>query len=358
MRGIKPDETLTQYLIRRAFETGHFWGPDNLEGWSIRSEDLSKLKASDDVVIQALRSFARSDVRLYAQHVYAAHERAPDFDGQPGPAMVAFSQASRCPVPDFRPPVNVEFAFEDPLLDDIVRKMQADQVQEAGAGNWQGCHDVGGYHCAVVQWNLSGMPSHLNNGAFADVLKRVQKAYAGVGLLLYFVDGQGVDLITEDDRSDLRANINASFVRSSDGWIGLAIVGRTETCTTNPIWCRYLATYRGGSNREQVVTQWTTLIMHELGHNCGRLHTNGGVMNPSLVNGLPGVWGPQDPSTRWMQQQFGGTPVPIPDDDDGDVPVPDPPSDIEQEFERLRIDVLINELNIADLKRRVRVLEG
>lgn len=358
MSAIRPDETLTQYLIRRAFETGHFWGPDNLEGWAIRNDDLSKLKASDDVVIQALRSFAKSDVKLYAHHVQVAHERAPDFDGQVGPALAAFAQSARCPVPDNAPPVGVEFVFEDPMLDDIVRKMQADQVQQVGVGNWQGCHDVGDYHCVVVEWNLGGMPGHLNNGAFTDVLKQVQRAYAAVGLLVYFVDGEGTDQVTGDDRSDLRTNVNASFVRSSDGWIGLAIVGRTETCSTSPIWCRYLSTFRGGGTREQVVTQWVTLIMHELGHNCGRLHTNGGVMNPSLVSGLPGLWVPGDPSTSWMKRQFGGVPVPIPDEDDPDIPTPDPPTDIEQELEKLRIDVLINELNISDLKRRVRILEG
>jgi hypothetical protein len=362
MSSIKPHETVEQYLIRRAFETGHFWGPENPEGWAIRHSDLSKLKLSDDVVFKALQSFSKSDVRLYARHVERAHGRAPTFDGQAGPALTAFAQTTRCPVPDHAPPKGVEFVFDDPDLTAIVKKMQADQeVAAAGVGNWQGCHDVGDFHCVHVRWDLSSKPSHLAGTVFTDVLKRVQKAYAQVGLLILFSGPSGDDLLTGDDLSSLRVNINANFVRSSNGWIGLAILGRTETCTTSPIWCRYLATYRGGNSREAVITQWVTLIMHEIGHNTGRNHTQGGVMNPSLVNGLPGYWAPTDPSTGWMKRQFGGVPVPIPGDGPGPKPPgpdkPDPDKDWEDELEQVRLQVILNEIKIDDLQRRVASLE-
>lgn len=342
MSARKPGETISQYAIRTAWETGHFWNPDSLNGSNITQEDLAILSPEDPVVVAAMISMAKADTARYTRHVLDKHGRTPSFDGEIGPAIQAMVSEpnGRCPVPDFAPPPGVSFAFDDPYMQLVVERMQLDAVLGAskafGSGNWKGCHQVGQFHSASIGVDVAGLPVFLQ-GVFKTVLSNVQRAYAGVGLLFRFIL-EGRDMLSGESFS---GNINSemSFVNSSDGWIGLAIVGQGETCGSK-IWCKFLNTYKGGSDNASIITQWTTLIKHELGHNCGRSHTNGGVMNPSIVNGLPVDWVANDPSTSWLKAQFGGVPVPIP----GNVPappVPDPPNTVEQQLQALRVEIAV-----------------
>lgn len=354
----RPNENVQQYAIRRAWELGHFWNPNTPDGWNVKQADLPRLSITDQVVIDAFRSLALSDVTNYARHVFAMHDRPPEFDGHFGPALEAMvlDPAGRCPVPDHAPPPGVVFAFDDPNLQEVVTQMQARAVAPAlGVGNWKSCHRIGNAHCASVQVNPANLPAFLQP-VFKKVLTRVQAAYAGVGLLFRFLDMNKVDLLT-GEQWDSNINIDMSFVKSSDGWIGLAIVGTAEQCAGR-IWCRFLATYRGGSNEDAIVTQWTTLLKHELGHNTGRSHTNGGVMNPSIVNGLPAEWTDSDPSTAWLRKQFGGVPVAIPG---GPVPGPVPPSapvppadSIQAQLDAIRLENLIQRIQIDHILSRLR----
>lgn len=343
--------TIFQKAIERAWKTGHFWSPNNPEGQMIDQSDLKLLHPTDDVAVQALISMAKSDAIAYTTCVLNAHGRLPDFDGIAGPAMESFIAINRCPVPDFAPPKDVVFSFEDPDLQRVVMRMQADGSAEAiGSGNWQGCHNIGKFHSAIVNVNLANLPSFLKP-VLNKVLANVQQAYAAVGLLFRFVNA-GRDMLTGEANSDL-SNTDMSFVNSSTGWIGLAIVGQNETCSSR-IWCKFLSTYRGGSNDDAIVQQWTTLIKHELGHNCGRGHTNGGVMNPSLVNGLPTLFATDDPSLSWLKQQFGGVPVNIPGGNPL-PPSPNPPvSDIEQRFRNLELKYAIQEALIRHLLGKIK----
>lgn len=333
-----PGESITQFAIRVAYLYGHFWGPDNPNGWNVKQSDLKNLSITDPVVVQALRSLSLMDPARYAEVVVAKHMRPPDFDGQFGPALQEFVQLGRCPVPDHAPPPGVVFAFDDPWIQQVVERMQKNAAEPVGSGNWPQCHGIGNFHCAIVRVDASLMPSFLQP-IFKDVIVRVQQAYAGVGLLFRFISEAGIDLLTGDNLSGESVNSEMSFVNSSDGWIGLAIVGQNEQCS-DKIWCRFLNTYKGGNTPDQIITQWTTLLKHELGHNCGRSHTQGGVMNPSIVNGLPAEWVPGDPSTSWLKSQFGGVPVPIPG---GGTPTPPAPpvATIEKRVEDLELQMLI-----------------
>ena len=356
----KPDETLEQYAIRTVYEHGGFWNPDTPDGWNIRQSDLAKLKATDPVVVQAFISYAKANVVKYTEATLDVHGRRPMFDGTLGPAMekMILDPEGRCPIPDYAPPRGVVFSFDDPAIQEVVTTMQSDNgMPSLGTGNWPSCHNVGKYHCATVRVNPSGLPSFLQP-LFVQVLTRVQKAYADVGLLFRFLNMNKVDILNGEEL-DTNINIEMSFVNSSSGWIGLAIVGNSQTCQSN-IWCRFLATYKGGSSNESIITQWTTLIKHELGHNCGRSHTSGGVMNPSLVTGLPAEWTASDPTTSWLKSQFGGTPVPIPGDNGPDPgPNPDPPDpmpDWKIVAKELQLKNVVQDVQIQWLTEAVRKL--
>lgn len=351
MPGRKASETLFQFAMRVCWETGQFWGlPDAA---NITQEQVALLQPTDDIAVRALIALAKMDSTQYTiKSLDAGH--TPDFDGKLNPGLAAMLDVQRCPVPDHAPPPGVVFAFDDPDMQQLVLRMQARAVLQAlGTGNWSGCHNVGNFHSAAVRVDASGLPSFLAP-VFTTVLRNVQKAYADIGLLWRFINQQNTDMLANVPFS---GNINSdmSFVNSSSGWIGLAIVGQNETCSSK-IWCKFLGTYKGGSTNEAIVTQWTSLIKHELGHNCGRSHTNGGVMNPSIVNGLPTEWGPSDPSTAWLKGQFGGVPVPIPG---GSPPTtPQPPSSLESRIHALEIQDAVKTGMLLNLAGRVRKLEG
>jgi hypothetical protein len=344
-----PDLT-EQQIIRETWERGHFWNPQLKHAAGINENDLRYLKLSDRPVQEALRSYSEADPYRYAKHVWEKHQRAPWFDGVAGPALQAMMQdRGVCPVPDFAPPAGVSFSFNDPYMQAIVEKMQADALHEqAGTGQWRGCHNVGGeYHAALAQWDLTLLPTFLEPH-FVTVLLKVREAFAAMGLLWMFCDQAGRDLLDDEDYTGQHVNTHCTFVRRSDGWLGLAILGGRETCSSLPIWAKFLATFQGGTTSAEIVNQWWTLISHELLHNLGRNHVRGGVMNPSLQRGLRMTFD-GDTSEQWMRQQFGGVAVPIPDDDNGDRGGggDNPPeSDLQKQIDRLRLENLVQQAQL------------
>lgn len=330
-----PGESIQQFAIRIAWERGAFWGDENIEGHNLRQSDLKSLKVSDDVVVKALLALSRIDPERYSETVLRKHNRLPVWDGELGPAMTEFLDLPRCPIPDAPPPPGVVFSFSDPDVQAVVQRMQDRQLSSAqGSGGWFSCHNIGNFHCSIVQWNRSGLPSFLEP-VWKATLENVQSAYAGVGLLYRFVDENKVDLLT-GETLPFNINIDASFVDNAPGWIGLAIVGGNENCSDR-IWAKFLGTYKGGSTDAQITTQWSTLQAHEFGHNAGLSHSNGGVMSPSIQNGLPtGVWPDSDPSTKILRKLYGGVPVPIPGG--GTPEPPKPPSEtLEKRVENLEL---------------------
>lgn len=265
-------------IIRFLYATGHLEAPFGVEQGDLDYAEVGKLTLKDDIVKEAVRSHQALDAN-YDVMAMAVHHRECIPDGDVGPATQLVLDLPRCGEKDYRTKRHIQ---EEMAVGEAV-----------GSGNWARCHDVGDFHSASIK--LANSPPSFLAPHFDEVKRRVVQAYAEVGLLWHF-----------DGRSPV--NIDFSFVNNSAGWIGLAIVGTNQGCNSR-IWCRYLATYRGGSTDESIITQWTTLIKHELGHNCGTSHTRGGVMNPSIVNGLPTSW-KGDPLHSWLVNRFGGVPIP------------------------------------------------
>lgn len=241
---------------------------------------LDQLTLADDIVVEAIASFQRFH-SYTLEPIVAAFEPqkaspAVPNDGRLDRATERLLTMPRCDCPDHG------------------SKMQfhtGDGAELAlGRGNWAKCNGAESHHRAVLKF-LNEPPAFLTP-IWSEIWANVVESYAEIGL----------ELIRDD--SAVRSNIEVSFVRPDGGWIGLAIVGNGVTCG-DTIWARFDQAYRPGN----LLNEWTTLIRHELGHNCGLQHSSGGVMNPYIIAGLPTSWR-SDPSHPLLVQRFGGERIP------------------------------------------------
>lgn len=255
----------------------------------LSAEDAAKVSDFDDIELKAaIEKYQRFDANVARQAMVTG-----DIDSATQAAMMM----PRCQCPD-------------------------NEVEAAlGTGGWRGCHGLSDAHAAIVDVDPARMPGFLKP-EFVNVLRRVQRSYAEIGLLFRFRNQDGLDMINGERISDHHRNIRMTFTRGSN-WIGLAIVGNghNQQCSSE-IWAKFDYRYQP----RNVVSEWTTLIKHELGHNAGLRHTRGGVMNPSIVNGLPVSW-KGDPHEETLRKWYGGDPVevpgnPKPPEDDDDWPAP------------------------------------
>jgi len=186
-------------------------------------------------------------------------------------------------------------------------------VDNTGSGSWRvGCHpDWPKNHSVVYRVNKSRMPSYLNS-TFEESWSLMAKAYSDIGLVVI--------------RDDSTNNYNSLVTfEPGRGWIGLAIVGRNQTCSTR-MWAKFDTRYGSSFSRDRLVNQWAFLLAHELGHNCGLGHTRGGIMNPSLINGTfhPDQWRRNDPAFSAHRRWYGGEPV-LPSAPIWTIPAPEQP---------------------------------
>lgn len=339
----KQGESFHQFAIRVAWDFGHFWSPSNLEGHAVQQSDLPKLKISDDVVVKALISLSKSSV--------GPDGKIRDFQGPTSPEMKAILEESRCPVPDHAPPPGVNFLFDDPDIQQIALRMQ--ERATGNGGNWPGCHNIGDFHCAAMRVNPAGMNPRVVP-LWKQIMINVRAANASIGLLWKFIGMDNVDLLTGEKFTGT-IQTDLTFVPSSSGWIGLAIVTTNEPCSTK-IWLKLLSSYLGGTTDEQITRQVSALLQHEAGHNEGLGHTTGGIMNPSLgVAPTPGIWAPDDPSFPRLKTLYGGVPVPIPGD--GPTPPP-PPSTLEARVHALEVQNAVNKVTLDWCVTKIHELGG
>lgn len=289
--------TVDQQIIALLAQYGHLNHPFGDPATDIPSdpgdEDYPTL-LSDPRVMRAVQSYqdfsALTLESLIAKHYPERRSAAVRADGIVGPATAELFSLPRCGMADYS---------------------AADPMEAIGAGPWKSCHNIGNFHSCSVQF-VNDPPAWLSP-LLPEICRRVQQAYDEVGLRFWFT-------LPGEEPEHTPVQIEASFVGSSSGWIGLSLLGnRGMGCGNEGYWCKFLQTYKGGSTKEDQIQQWTTLVKHEIGHSCRYNHTRGGVMNPSIVNGLPISW-KNDPLWDTLVADFGGVPVPVSDPGPGPLP--------------------------------------
>lgn len=266
-----------QDIIHRLDKFGHLRHPFG-QDQSVPIADVNKLNVNSPEVRTAVESYQAFHAvpleQIIARNNPQLSSPAARITGDIDEDTAELLSTSRCHTPDYDPTV----------------------ARAVGTGNWKRCHGVGEFHCATIKI-VGSVPAHIAP-FFEDMLENeVVARYRQMGL--YFKRDQKLP--------DAQVNILISFVDppSNDRWIGLAIVGNGLNCSSR-IWAKFDRGYKPANVRRE----WSTLITHELGHNCGLGHTNGGVMNPYIIAGLPKVWTEADPSYRTLVQRYGGKPIP------------------------------------------------
>lgn len=266
---------MTDYeIIELLRTTGHLGYPFG------KKQDYAPptLGLRDPAVERAIASYQEFNVLQLDPLSLEHHSRAACCDGDVGPATRRLLAMQRCGCADYGPDVQAA----------------------TGSGSWAGCHDIGDFHAATAYVDDKGMPGFLKP-LWDRVWAGAVAAYEQIGLRWILVDGPD------------GANTKISFVSRSRGWIGLARVGQSQSCSSE-IWAQFLATYHPSN----VLDRWTELLMHELGHNAGLQHTRGGIMHPS-ISGAPLTW-IGDPSETILKRYYGGEPI-----DPRPEPPPRPP---------------------------------
>lgn len=269
-------------ILALLYDSGHFRNPVNRNGqsWNVNRADLATISLRHPAVKEAVRSYQDFQAAILEPLSLKINNRPAIHDGDIGPATAKLFEVERCDCPDYYIPEREGFYVE----------------QAMGSGSWP-ANCIAAWkdtHAITINVNKSGMAGFLQPVFETQVWPAVLFAYAEMGLMLVRADG------------DTRANLQTSFQPSvgGGGAIGLAIVPSNQTCSLS-IWNRFKAGYQP----RNVVSEWITLIKHELGHNMGLNHSRGGVMNPSIVEGLPVSW-KTDTSASILRRWFGGEPVP------------------------------------------------
>lgn len=324
----KPGESDLQFAVRRINETGQWYGPENPDGPNVKPADLHKLTANDRVFKQGVVGLQKMMVVEYAPRFALKMNAMPDMEnGDLDPAILEVMALPRCDVPDYAPPPGAEFLFEDPDVQQVAEGMQRMVAAPAigQRGNWPTCHNVGNFHSCFVQVDMALRPSWATDAIMKQVWTNNQARYRAKGQNITYVGKDMKNLLTGEDHSGEHIDTLARWVGPPKSYIGLASLVLDLDCRQQ-IFQQYLNTYEGGSTDAARINQQSSLWGHEHGHNSGLPHRNGArsLMNPSINNGLPLLFTPEDPSNSAMDFHYGGQPYVPPGNPPPNIPPTDP----------------------------------
>ncbi len=291
-------------LKKSLFLMGYFWDKTKPNLQNVRQEDLPKLDIEHPLVKDATAGWQGFDANFDAL-AFIAHLRGIIADGEPGPVTSFMLDVPRCPLPDFAPPPNASFHYDDPAIQNAVESMQ--RAEAMGSGSWPSCdperQDVNSFR---VRLDPANMPSTVR-GYYVQALASVVAAYAEMGCSLrYILASTGGCEIAKRFES-LAGSVIGWNEFPSPGTCDQTIDGRLDTGYA-PSDYRY----------------WANLECHETGHGVGLSHTSGSIMNPSILLVWPLTW-KGSPSESSMRRYFGGIAIPTtPTPDPTPTPIPTP----------------------------------
>jgi hypothetical protein len=309
---VDQDEMIDEKLaLKTAWQTGHFWNPAYPDVLNVSESDVDKLTTADRVAQYAVASLQQSDANLLPLSV-KHHGRAPLYDGQLGPATMeliggwttAGADLQRCPLPDFAPPPNASFHYEDQGLQRAVETMQANAT---GSGSWPACDpDKQGLpHSFRVRIDPARMPN-VWKAKQAEIFAAVVACYAEMGAAVRYIFGASGDCEIAKRFESLAGSVIGWNEFPSPNTCNQTISGRLDTGYDPSDW-------RMQANLET----------HETGHGVGLQHTRGHIMNPSILLVWPLSW-KGGPSESTMRRYFGGEPVGVPEPPPVPTPTPTP----------------------------------
>jgi hypothetical protein len=303
----------TKDLLIEAFRTGHAWNPALPNLHNADEGRIKLMNGTEKDAKDLLRSRQSYDINFdtLMSAIYIRFPPDPDKlglygQGDDGPALQQLVDLPRCPLPDFAPPPNASFHYDDPDLQKAVESMQAAAASPPISGPyWRGCDsqrpDV---HSLVIGINTKEAPS--NFLANQDKILAARRAMAAeIGVAVRFV----INPQSMEGLQQLQV-----FKYIAGGVIGYNYFPQSNSCgriSSGSLDTSYdPSDYRLHAN----------LGTHESeGHGFGFNHTRGGVMNPSILLVWPLSW-KNDPSWNTAKSYYGGVPI-----TGGEPPPPPPP---------------------------------
>ena len=242
------------------------------------------------------------------------HKRIELHDDTYGPATEKLAELPRCPIPDNPIPssLNIDnLGFDSPEIAELWKTLQQQQQNqiEFASTQWpKGCiqpdkHasklDYSDRYAITIYLDTRNISTTWKNN-LPKVIETVQKIYAEVGLVvLYYIDGKPYNKLG-NDIEPLNSEISKVF-----GVIPRGVIGWNEFPRSA---CNVTISGKLDSSWNVSQDGHISLEWHETGHGVGLSHTRGGVMNPSIIFGLPYTF-INDTSQRAMTSKYGGQPV-------------------------------------------------
>jgi hypothetical protein len=293
-------------LLAFLYRIGAFWNPLFPNGRNVDQSNVAKLTLKHALAKHAVASWQGLDAN-FNSFARMIHRRDVVPDGDVGPVTAAMLTVPRCAMPDFAPPPDARFQYDDPGVQNAVESYQryAEAGYTGGSGSWpKGCDpqrpDV---HSVVVAIDTSAASSSQKQ-IIDQVLKYVEQTEAEIG--------QSVRHVRDGSFANPHHNVRYESIAGSV--IGYAYFPTPDTC-------RQTVQARIDNTFNASLPVMAELLTHEYkGHSDGLEHTSGGIMNPSIGNPTSRATWIGDPSFGWKRRYFGGSPLPT-----GPVDPPPPP---------------------------------
>jgi hypothetical protein len=296
-----------------AHHYGHRWNPAfpnlrNLDEGRVRKMDGSERDAKD---LLASWQMMDANVGILCHYI---HKRDLEPNGEIGPASEAVMKFNRCPLPDYAPPPDASFHYDDPDLQAAVESQQAAAAAAPMASGingpyWRECDPQNpGIHSLVIGIDIRSAPSNFLANQDKILAARVACA-AEIGVSVRFViNPQSLDGLNQ---YQVYRNIPG-------GVIGMNYFPQTNSCGRIP---------NGSMDSTYNPSDWRLhagLGTHESeGHGFGFNHTPGGIMNASIILTWPLTW-IGDPAWSQVKRYYPAKPLGQPKPPPGPGPGPGP----------------------------------